>query len=129
LYSSGTYFFISPTASFKLGHDWQTELSGNYRTKLVEAQFVLQRIWQANMAVQKKLSKSSTLKLSVNDIFYTRINRGTINNLALTEASWINRADSRLAVLSYSYRFGKAFSSPSKHETSGADAEKNRVKN
>jgi ferric enterobactin receptor len=129
LNSSGTYFFISPTASFKLGHDWQTELSGNYRTKLVEAQFVLQRIWQANMAVQKKLSKSSTLKLSVNDIFYTRINRGTINNLALTEASWINRADSRLAVLSYSYRFGKAFSSPSKHETSGADAEKNRVKN
>jgi ferric enterobactin receptor len=129
LNSSGTYFFISPNASFKMGHDWQAEISGNYRSKLVEAQFELQRIGQANMAVQKKLSKSSTLKLSINDIFYTRINKGTINNLALTEANWVNRADSRLAILSYSYRFGKAISSPSKHETSGADAEKNRVKN
>jgi ferric enterobactin receptor len=129
LNSSGTYFFISPNASFKLGHDWQAEMSGNYRSKLVEAQFELQRIGQANLAVQKKLSKSSTLKLSVNDILYTRINKGTINNLALTDANWVNRADSRLAILSYSYRFGKAFNSPSKHEASGADAEKNRVKN
>lgn len=129
LNSSGTYVYFGPTASLKLGKGWDAELSGNYRSRLVNAQFVLQSIWQANVAAQKKLSPKTTLKLSVNDLFYTKINKGTINNLAQTEANWINRSDSRYVVLSLSYRFGKAFSTPKKHEGSGANDEKNRVKN
>jgi len=129
LNSSGTYVYIGPNVRLTLGRGWDGEVSGNYRSKLVNAQFVLQSIWQANTAVQKKLSAKTTLKLSINDILYTKINKGTINNLAQTEANWINRGDSRNAVLSFSYRFGKAFSSPQKYERSGADSEKNRVKN
>lgn len=128
LNSSGTYVYIGPNARLTLGKGWDGELSGNYRSRLVSAQFVLHSIWQANVAAQKKLSPKTTLKLSVNDLFYTKINKGIINNLANTEAKWVNRGDSRNAVLSLSYRFGKAFSSPQKHEGSGADAEKNRVK-
>ena len=128
LNSSGTYVYIGPTARITLGKGWDGELSGNYRSRLVNAQFVLQSIWQANVAAQKKLSPKTTLKLSVNDLFYTKINKGTINNLANTEASWINRGDSRYVALSLSYRFGKAFSTPLKHVGSGADEEKNRVK-
>jgi len=67
--------------------------------------------------------------LSLNDIFYTSIRTGIINNLAQTEANWINKSDTRNAVLSYSYRFGKASSSAAKRNDSGADEEKNRVKN
>lgn len=129
LSSSGTYIYVGPTASFKLGKGWDAEINGNYRSKLVNAQFVLQSIWQANTAFKKTLSPSTTLKLSLNDLFYSKINKGTINNLALTDANWINKNDSRYAVLSFSYRFGKAFSTPQKHEASGADSEKNRVKN
>lgn len=129
LNSSGTFVYIGPSARLTFGKGWDGELSGNYRSKLVDAQFVLKEIWQANAAVQKKLSPKTTLKLSVNDIFLSRINKGTINNLAQTEANWVNRSDSRNAVLSFSYRFGKAFSTPQKHEASGADSEKNRVKN
>lgn len=129
LNTSGTYIYIGPNAGLKLGKGWDAELSGNYRSKMVTAQFVLQSIWQANAGLQKKLSAASTLKLSVNDIFLSKINRGTINNLALTDANWVNRSDSRTAILSFSYRFGKAFSTPQKHDASGADEEKNRVKN
>jgi len=129
LNSSGTYVYIGPNAMIKLGKSWDAELSGNYRSRLVNAQFVLQSIWQANVAAQKKLSAKTTLKLSMNDLFYTKINKGIINNLAQTEANWTNRSDSRNVILSFSYRFGKAFSSPQKHEGSGADAEKSRVKN
>ena len=128
LNSSGTYVYIGHTARLTLGKGWDGELSGNYRSRLVNAQFVLQSIWQANVAAQKKLSAKTTLKLSVNDLFYTKINKGTINNLANTEANWINRSDSRYLLLSLSYRFGKAFSTPKKHVGSGADEEKNRVK-
>lgn len=129
LNTSGTYFYVSPSARIVLGKGWDGEISGNYRSKLVDAQFVLQHLWQANTAVQKKLSASTTVKLSVNDLFYSRIVKGTINNLAQTEANWINKSDSRAAVLTLSYRFGKAFSTPAKHEMSGAESEMNRVKN
>ena len=129
LNSSGTYSFSNANARITLGKGWDAELSGNYRNRMYSAQFILGEIWTANAALQKKLSSKSTLKLSFNDIFYTSIRTGTINNLAQTEANWVNRSDSRNAVLSYSYRFGKAYSSAAKRKDSGADEEKNRVKN
>lgn len=129
LNTSGTYFYVSPSARIGLGKGWDGEISGNYRSKLVDAQFVIQRLWQANTAIQKKLSPGTTVKLSVNDLFYSKITKGVINNLAQTEANWVNKSDSRAAVLTLSYRFGKAFSAPAKHEQSGAESEKNRVKN
>jgi len=129
LKSGGTYVYIGPNVRLTLGAGWDGELSGNYRSKLVDAQFVLQPLWQTNAGLQKKLTSGTTLKLTINDIFYSRINKGTINNLAQTEANWVNRGDSRNGVLSFSYRFGKAFSSPEKYKGSGADSEKNRIKN
>ncbi len=55
--------------------------------------------------------------------------RGSINNLVQTTADWRNVNDSRTAVLSLSYRFGKAISNQRKHEANGAESERNRVKN
>jgi len=129
LNTSGTFSFSNANARITLGKGWDAELSGNYRNRMYSAQFILGEIWSANAALQKKLSSSSTLKLSLNDIFYTSIRTGIINNLAQTEANWINKSDSRNGVLSYSYRFGKASSSAAKRSDSGADEEKNRVKN
>jgi ferric enterobactin receptor len=129
LNSSGTYSFSNANARITLGKGWNAELSGNYRNRMYNAQFILGEIWSSNAALQKKLSSSSTFKLSLNDIFYTSIRTGIINNLAQTEANWINKSDTRNAVLSYSYRFGKASSSTAKRNDSGADEEKNRVKN
>jgi ferric enterobactin receptor len=128
LNTAGTFSFSNANAKIILGKGWDAELSGNYRNRMYSAQFILGEIWSANTALQKKLSSSATLKLSFNDVFYTSIRTGTINNLAQTEANWINKSDSRNAVLSYSYRFGKAFSSASKRNDSGASEEKNRVK-
>ncbi|RYY59856.1 MAG: TonB-dependent receptor [Chitinophagaceae bacterium] len=124
----GTFWYIGPTARITLAKGWTGELSGNYRTGLTTTQFYLRQIWGANMAVQKKISTRITARLSVNDLFYTRINRGVINNLELAEASWINKNDSRAATLNISYSFGKAFSQK-KHESSGAESEINRVRN
>lgn len=129
LNTSGTFSFSNANARITLGKGWDAELSGNYRNRMYSAQFILGEIWSANAALQKKLSSSSTLKLSLNDIFYTSIRTGVINNLAQTEANWVNKSDSRNAVLSYSYRFGKASPSAAKRSDSGADEEKNRVKN
>ncbi|WP_084498312.1 outer membrane beta-barrel protein [Pedobacter sp. V48] len=129
LNTSGTFYFTSANAKFAMGSGWDAELSGNYRNRIIDVQFELKSVWQASTAIQKKLSPSTTLKLAINDLFYSRINRGVINNLAQTEANWTNKGDSRTAVLSFNYRFGKAFTTPAKHGESGAESEKNRVKN
>jgi len=129
LVTNGTYFRANPNLQFKISETWNAELNARYQSKLSNVQFLLGAVHEFGAAVQKKLSPKSTLKLTANDIFRNRIYNGVINNLAATEANWTNKQDSRAVVLSYSYRFGKAFSSPAKHESSGADAEKDRVKN
>jgi hypothetical protein len=129
LVTNGSYLRANPNLQFKISPTWNAEVNMRYQSKLSNVQFLLGEVHEFGAAVQKKLSAKSTLKLTANDIFRTRIYNGVINNLANTEANWVNRQDSRSVVVSYSYRFGKAFSSPAKHESSGADAEKNRVKN
>ncbi|CAH0169954.1 hypothetical protein SRABI27_00992 [Pedobacter sp. Bi27] len=129
LVTNGSYLRANPNLQFKISPTWNAEVNMRYQSKLSNVQFLLAEVHEFGAAVQKKLSAKSTLKLTANDIFRTRIYNGIINNLANTEANWVNRQDSRSVVVSYSYRFGKAFSSPAKHESSGADAEKNRVKN
>lgn len=129
LVTNGTFFRAYPNLQFKISPSWSAELNGQYQSKFSNVQFLLGSVHEFGAAVQKKLSPKSTLKLSAGDIFRNRIFNGIINNLAATEANWVNRQDSRRIVVSYSYRFGKAFNTPSNHESSGADAEKNRVKN
>jgi hypothetical protein len=127
--TKGTLYFVRPVFSFKTGKDWTLQLDGGYQTKVTSAQFVIQGRGRVNGAISKKLSPAASLKLVVNDIFYTFQTHGAINNLANTTANWINRSDSRTAVLSLSYRFGKSIAGQRKHDANGAESEQNRVKN
>lgn len=129
LVTNGAYVRFNPTLQLKFSPSWSGEANFRYQSKFSNVQFLLGATHEFGAALQKKLSPKSTLKLTANDIFRDRIFVGIINNLATTDANWTNKQDSRTVVLSYSYRFGKAFSTPSKHESSGADSEKNRVKN
>jgi hypothetical protein len=127
--TSGTYWFISGNIRWTLPHSWTIELNGDYRTKLYNAQFIIGNIWQLNIGVQKKITPDCSLRLSVNDLFYTAITNGTITNLVQADASWRNKRDTRNASLSFSYRIGKTFDNKRKHNANGAESEQNRVKN
>lgn len=128
LNTSGTFWYIGPNAQFKFNKGWSAELSGMYRTDITTGQFISGGFGRVNTGVQKKLSPAATLKLSVNDIFYTQINKGIINNLALTDANYYNRFDTRQFVLTFSWRFGKTIADQRKHNATGAEAEQNRVR-
>jgi hypothetical protein len=129
LSTSGTYWFISGNIRWTLPKSWIVELDGNYRTKIYDAQFIMGNIWQMNIAVQKKLTPDCTLRIGLNDIFYSSIVNGVITNLTQAEATWKNRRDSRNLSLSLSYRIGKTFDDKRKHNANGAESEQNRVKN
>lgn len=129
LNSSGTFWYFSANNTFIFSQNWSGELGGNYQTDIVSSQFTLGARGAINIGVKTKiLEGKGSLKFSVNDVFYGNINTGTINNLKLTDATWINKPDSRFAALTFTYSFGKAFKSKEQHDASGADSEKNRVK-
>lgn len=130
LNSAGNYQYISLNNSLQLGKGWSLEVRGDYQSDIVAAQLLIKSWGTLNMAVAKKILKDAgTLKLSANDLLYTRRSDGIINNLRLTDADWNSDLDSRNVTLTFSYRFGKTENNRRRHTGSGSESEQNRVRN
>ena len=114
---------------FKFNKGWSAELSGWYRTKGVEGQIMIQPMGAASVGVSKQILKQKgSLRFNIRDMFYTQFPKGNIN-FQNTEAYFENRRDSRVANISFSYRFGKPIKDQrQRRKVGGADDEQNRVK-
>ena len=125
--AAGNYLInLNNQITFKKG--WSAELSGFYRTAGIEGQIKIGDMGQVNVGVQKQVLKNKgSVKLNVRDLFYTMPVSGSIN-FQRTEATFAQRNDSRVATLSFVYRFGKPIKGTQKRQTGGAGTEQNRVK-
>lgn len=113
---------------FKFNKGWSAELNGFYRTKGVEGQIIIQPLGQVSAGIARQVLKNKgTLKLNVRDIFYTNKATGDIN-FENTLAHFVQTRDSRVASLSFTYRFGKPIKDARQRKSGGADEEQNRVK-
>ena len=114
---------------FKFNKGWGGEVSGFYRTKGVEGQILIQPMGQLSAGVSKQVLKGKgSVKMNIRDIFLTNYAQGDIN-FQTTEAHFVNRRDSRVANLSFTYRFGKPLKDAApRRKIGGADDETNRVK-
>jgi iron complex outermembrane recepter protein len=114
---------------FKFNKGWSAEVSGFYRTKGVDGQIIIQPLGQLSAGVGKQVLKTKgTVKLNVRDILYTNKATGDIN-FENTLAHFVNTRDSRVASISFSYRFGKPIKGmQQRRKIGGADDEQNRVK-
>lgn len=113
---------------FKFKKGWSAELSGFYRNKGIDGQILIGSMGQLNAGVQKQVLKNKgTVKLNIRDMMNTMIANGEIN-FQRTEASFQQRRDSRVATISFAYRFGKPINGVQKRKTGGAGTEQNRVK-
>ncbi len=130
LASTGNFGFLSVNNKFTFSKGWSAELSGFYRTSMVYAQFKLGSYGQLNLGVQKKVLKDKgTVRLTINDLLYTRVNKGVINNLRQTYADYHNMGDSRVVGISFNYGFGKSFKTKARQGGGSASDEQGRVKN
>ncbi|MBK7524490.1 MAG: outer membrane beta-barrel protein [Saprospiraceae bacterium] len=128
-YKAEPYCAGNINTSFQLGKGWIADLRGDYQSDVVYAQLLIKSFGTINIGVQKKILKDKgSLKLNLNDIFYTRRADGIINNLKNTDADWNSRLDTRSATIAFSYRFGKADSKKTRYTGSGSDTEQKRVK-
>lgn len=125
---NATNLLVNITNQFTFKKGWGAELSGFYRTKGVEGQIIIKPMGQLNAGIQKQLlKKKATLKLTVRDILFTMIPTGDIN-FQNTEAHFKNYRDSRVATLSFNYRFGKPIKGLKSRKSGGAGEEQNRIK-
>ncbi|TDE11292.1 outer membrane beta-barrel family protein [Dyadobacter psychrotolerans] len=112
---------------FQLGKGFSAELSGFYNSKSVYGVFVTKSYYVISAGGQKQiLKKKGTIKLMVNDIFQTRQRRNTARYENLDMEGHI-RFDSRMATVSFSYRFGREVT-PARKRNSGSEDIQNRVK-
>ncbi len=110
--------------SFKLGNGYTAEFTGNYRAREIYAFMDVDPIWYVNAGLQKKF-KNSVLKLALNDIFWTNRTTADTEFDTYKEHFKVSR-DTRVAVLSYTYNFGKN-TGPQRKRTGGADDIKERA--
>ncbi|MEO5683277.1 MAG: TonB dependent receptor [Chitinophagaceae bacterium] len=126
---SGSNVLFNVNNQFTFGKGWSAELSGFYRTKGIEGQIMINPMGQASAGVSKQILKGKgSVRVNIRDIFYTNKARGTII-FQQTEAYFQNTRDSRVAGISFTYRFGKPIKGPQNNrKKGGADDEQNRVK-
>jgi len=113
---------------FTLSKTWSAELSGFFDSGGTYGQFLTLPKGMLNAAVQKKiLNNKGSIKLNVRDIFHTFRPSGTITNIVGANATFHNYLDTQVAILAFTYSFGKLTNAPQKRDTGGADSEKDRA--
>lgn len=123
----GGAFLVQSQNNFTFGEGWGAELGGVFRSTAVDGQMEIKSIGQLNIGVQKQVSKKGVIKFNVRDIFLTMAPRGDIN-FQSTRAHFQQTNDTRVATLSFQYKFGKPIKGVSKRKTGGSTEEQSRVK-
>jgi len=116
---------------FSFSKVWSAELSGFYAGRRVTGQFVNDPMGQVNAGIQKKiLQGKGTVKLSVRDVFYTYVSKGSIKYVPNTTGTYRNIYSSQLINFGFTYSFGKITDERRKRSTgNAAETEQNRVRN
>ncbi|MCU0353319.1 MAG: TonB-dependent receptor family protein [Cytophagales bacterium] len=128
LNASQLYWVFMPTNQFQISRLWTAELAGSYQTRVLSGQFLVIPIGSVRAGIATKLWKEkATLKLNVSDVFYTNQVGGDIRNIANSAANWYSFLDSRVATLSFSYRFSKG-QNLKVRQSGGSESEQKRVK-
>lgn len=125
--ASNILFNVNNQFNFKKG--WSAELSGFYRSKGVEGQVEISGLGQASAGVSKQVMKGKgSIRFNLRDIFYTNWVSGNIS-FQETDAHFVNKRDSRVGSISFTYRFGKPLKGmQNNRKKSGAEDEQSRVK-
>jgi hypothetical protein len=87
----------------------------------------VQPVWMLNMGIQKNfLDRTATLRLNIQDIFWTGYPRATSTYTGYQE-HFIAERETRTVNIAFTYRFGKKTVAPSRRRSGGAEEEKQRA--
>lgn len=121
------YWYIGPMFQFKINEKMSAELGGSYQTRILSGQFLTIPVGQLRAGISYKVLKNTgTIRFNVNDLFYTNQPGGDIRNIANSRANWLSYLDTRVATLSFAYRFNKGKVMQARN-SGASDTERSRV--
>jgi hypothetical protein len=122
----GSFNFTS-NSNFTLSKTWSAELNARYQGQDRYGFFLVKPYGQLTLGIQKTVwERKGNIKLNVADVLFTRKIRASSTYDNYAERIY-QRNDSRVATLSFSYRFGNDKVTPTRRRAGGAEEEKNRA--
>ena len=121
-------FTFSNNNNISLPKGFSAELGGYYIHRQTIGITTIHPMWALNVGVQKSLwNRRGSLRLNVRDIFYKSWPRGT-TRFANIDETFDGLRERRVAMLSFSWRFGKQSVQPSRRRQTGAEEEMRRAR-
>lgn len=122
-------FDINTNNTFMLPADFSVELGMFYQASQVYGYMDVQPVWMLNAGIQKHLfNRKATIKCNIQDIFFTGYPRATSTYTGYRE-NFVAERETRVANISFIYRFGKNTVAPVRRRGGGAEEEKSRAGN
>lgn len=126
----------APAANIRTNHiftfkkGWQAELNANYNAGGRYGYMVMKSQWGLATGLQKTVMKGKgTVRLNVSDIFWTNRPRATVTYEGSYIENWHAYRESRVANLSFTYRFGNNKVQAARRRTTASEEETRRAGN
>jgi hypothetical protein len=114
------------TFTFKKG--WTAELNANLNTGGRYGYMVLQPQWGLGAGVQKTVMEGKgTLRFNMTDIFWTNRPRAKVEYEGSYVENWHAYRESRVANLTFTYRFGNSKVQAARRRTTASEEERQRA--
>jgi len=103
------------------------EITGNYESRSYYGFLDVGRCWFINAGAQRQLwHRKASLKININDIFFTN-QTNAITRLTGYGETFKQKRDTRVATITFNYKFGGNTSGNTGKKTGGAEEEKRRA--
>ena len=115
--------------NFTLGKGWTSELNVNFNSGGQYGFMVLDPQWGVALGIQKTmLNKKGTIRFNISDIFWTNLPKAVITYNNYIE-KWRAYRETRVANLTFTYRFGKNTVQAARRRTTASEEERSRAGN
>jgi hypothetical protein len=120
-------FDLNTNNTFQLPGGFSAELGLFYQAPQIYAYMDVNTVWMLNAGVQKHLfNRKATIRLNIQDIFFKGYPSATSTYTGYRE-DFVAERETRVANISFIYRFGKNTVAPVRRRSGGAEDEKNRA--
>jgi iron complex outermembrane receptor protein len=122
-------FDVRSNNTFTIGKGWTAELIGSYNSSGRDGFMVFDARWGLSAGVQKTILKNKgTVRFNMTDIFWTNLPKAVITYNNYVE-KWHAYRETRVANLTFTYRFGNNKVQAARRRTTGSEEERQRAGN
>lgn len=123
-------FEMSTNNTFTLKKGWSTELNASFSSGGQYGFMVSKPQWGLSTGVQKTILKNKgTVRFNITDIFWTNRPRATITYPGVYLERWHAYRESRVATVSFTYRFGNNKVQAARRRATASEEERQRAGN